>query len=865
MIASFELLRALSFAPLQARARRSVLAIAAIAAGVALGLAVNLVNDAALAEIQQAFRTVAGDADVRIEGVSRSIDETLYGRLGLHPQIEAIAPIIELDVAVAGRREALKVIGLDPFASVPFTPQLLPRPGDKTQETQDPLVRFGGTHIAISPAVLAWLREGNQPTTHLTLVTPNGPRTLGITGTLTGIESRRRVAVLDIAVAQEIFGLQGQITRLDLRLMPGVDRTAFLRDIAPALPRGTHAVAPEVREQQTAAMSRAYRVNLTMLAMIALFSGALLVFSTQMLSVAERVSELAFLRVIGVSARGTVGLMLFEAVLLGTAGALLGVVLGYALAWGALQVLGGDLGAGFFHGTRPALAFVPWTTLFFMLLGCGAAILGAWLPARQAARAQPAQALKTGTLNDTTTAGPSVLAGSGLFAASVLLAFAPAVQGIPVFGYLAISGLLIGTLLLTPPIAAWVFRLGACFIRGRANTPAVLQLAITRLANAPAQAGISLAAVLAAVSLAGAMAIMVTSFRHSVEDWLEQVLPAPAYLRQHAAGQARSQTYFDAATQAVIRATPGVSRVEFVRTEALTLDPARPPVALVIREFGAGNPVEKRLPLVQRRPAPTTATPPVWVSESFLDLYREQLRLDRDGTFDLPLPMNPNSAAVMRVHVAGVWRDYARQHGSIVIDFADYARISGDPRAHDAALWMHEGISTASMLTAFKTRLPNLTALDLTETAEVRALSLKVFDRTFAVTYALEAVAVLIGLAGMVAAFNGFIVARKKEFGMLRHLGLTQGELTRMLTAEGAALAALGAFLGMSLGVILAAVLVFVINPQSFGWSMDFHMPAMQLAAFSAALIFAAAGSAWFTARQVIGAQDLVRSVREDW
>ena len=865
MSASFALLRALSFAPLRARARRSVLAILAIAVGVALGLAVNLVNDAALAEMQQAFRTLSGEADVRIEGVSRTMDENLYGKLGLLSEIESIAPILELDAAVAGRREALKIIGLDPFASARFTPHLIAQPDDTTR---DPLANFGGARIAVSPAVLAWLPAGDQPEKHLTVATPGGPLKLEIAGVLAGVESQQRVAVLDIAVTQELFNLQGQITRLDVRLLPGVDRAAFIRDLAHTLPAGVHAVAPEVREQQAATMSRAYRVNLTMLAMIALFSGALLVFSTQMLSVAERVSELAFLRVIGVTARGTVGLMLFEAVLLGAAGALLGAVLGYALAWGALHVLGGDLGAGFFHGTRPALAFAPWTTLLFVLLGGGAALLGAWIPALAAARAHPAQALKTGALHDTTGTGPSVVIGGGLCAASALLTLAPAINGIPMFGYLAISGMLIGAILLTPAIAAAVFRRAERFIQSLPSAPATVQLAITRLANAPAQAGISLAAVLAAVSLAGAMAIMVTSFRHSVEDWLEQVLPSPAYLRQKTAEQSKSQGYFDAAAQAAIRATPGVLRAEFVRTEALTLDPARPAVALVIREFGLGaaDQPDKRLPLVKRYPVSTDAAPSVWVSESFLDLYQSRLRPAGDGSlsFDLPLPINPNGTAALRVQVAGVWRDYARQHGSIVMLLPDYARATGDARAHDAALWMREGVTAAALLPVLKARLP-ARPLDLTETTAVRAATLTIFDRTFAVTYALEAVAVLIGLAGMVAAFTGLIVARKKEFGMLRHLGLTRRELTRMLTAEGAALAALGDLLGLVLGVILAAILVFVINPQSFGWSMDFHIPTLQMAAFSATFIAAAAFSAWLTARRVMGTQDVVLSVREDW
>lgn len=858
------LLRALALAPLQARARRSLLAMLAIAAGVALGLAVNLVNDAALAEMQQAFRTVAGTADVRIEGASRALDESLYAQIGLHKDIESIAPVLDVQAAVAGKREPLQVIGLDPFAAMHFTPQLL-LPRDDA--ARDPLALFDGNHIAVSPAVLTWLQEAGLPETHLTLNLPHETRKLAISGVLAGIASRQRVAVVDIAVAQEWFKLQGQLTRLDLRLAPGVNRTAFLRDLATQLPAGVHAVTPEIREQQAASLSRAYRVNLTLLAMIALFSGSLLVFSTQMLSVAERAGELAFLRVIGVTARGSVGLMLLEAALLGAAGAVLGAALGYGLAWGALQLLGGDLGAGYFHGSRPALAVAPLTTLLFMLLGAAAAMLGAWVPALAAARAQPAQALKTGSLQHGTGAGPAPRFGGALCAASGLLLYAPAFGGIPVCGYLAIAGLLLGTLLLTPALAAWVFRRVERHTRAVPSASAALRLAVTRLAHAPAQAAISLAAVLAAVSLAVAMAIMVASFRQSLEDWLEQVLPAPAHLRPLAAGSARSQTYFDAAAQQVIRSTAGVMRAEFVRTEALTLDPARPAVVLVIREFGGTHAAGQRLPLVKRYAPAADNVPRVWISESFLDLYRTQLRLDPEhgGTFELPLPLNPKQLATLRVQVAGVWRDYARQHGSVVLPFSDYERVTGDARAHDAALWLRDDASAATLLPALQSRLPQLPALEIGETAAVRAASLKVFDRTFAVTYALEAVAVVIGLAGMAAAFMGLIVARRKEFGLLRHLGLTRGELTRMLTLEGAALAALGALLGLALGAVLAAVLVFVINPQSFGWSMDFHVPAGQLAMFAATLIIAAAGAAGLTARHVLASANLARAVREDW
>ena len=217
------------------------------------------------------------------------------------------------------------------------------------------------------------------------------------------------------------------------------------------------------------------------------------------------------------------------------------------------------------------------------------------------------------------------------------------------------------------------------------------------------------------------------------------------------------------------------------------------------------------------------------------------------------------------VRVAGIWRDYARQHGTVLMRAGDFTRLTGDARMQDAALWYMPGNDSPAVLARLKARLPQATDLHIIESADVRRLSLSIFDRTFAVTYALEAVAVLIGLAGMAAAFMGLILARRREFGMLRHLGVTSRELKRTIALEGASLAALGAALGLVLGVILAAILVFVINVQSFGWSMDFRVPAVQLSGFAILLVGAATLAAWLTAQRVIGARDLVRSVREDW
>ena len=143
-----------------------------------------------------------------------------------------------------------------------------------------------------------------------------------------------------------------------------------------------------------ARLSRAYRVNLNVLALVALFTGSMLVFATQTLSVARRRPQFALLRTLGLARGRLVGFVIAEAAVLGVVGALVGIVAGHALAWIALREFGPDLGAGFFRGRAVVLGFEPLPMLAFGALGMLAAIIGSALPAREAALASPAAALK---------------------------------------------------------------------------------------------------------------------------------------------------------------------------------------------------------------------------------------------------------------------------------------------------------------------------------------------------------------------------------------------------------------------------------------------------------------------------------------
>ena len=417
----------------------------------------------------------------------------------------------------------------------------------------------------------------------------------------------------------------------------------------------------------------------------------------------------------------------------------------------------------------------------------------------------------------------------------------PPVAGLPLFGYLSIACLLVGTIALMPRLAQWAFRAAP------AGSRVWLVLALAQLRGAPGQAGVSLAAIVASFALMAAMAIMVASFRGSVERWLDQVLPAELYFRTTHAGDT---AYLDPGFEERVRALPQVARADFLRSARVAFEPARPALSLIARDRAA-DAFPLRSERYERRPG----DPPLaWVSEPVVDLYG----LDVGRRIELPLGGRSHPFVV-----GGVFRDYARQHGAILIERADYVALTGDARVNDGAAWLAPGVTPAEAMDAIRS-LPGGAQLEMAAPGEIRALSLRIFDRSFAVTYALEAVAVLVGLFGLSSSLGAIVLARRREFGVLRHLGLPRGQVRAMLAAEGALLATLGAVAGLALGAAISLVLVYVVNRQSFGWTMDLHPPYAVLGALAAILVVLAVATAIVSGREAMG-MGPVRAVREDW
>ncbi len=865
------LLKSFSWQELRHHPWRNAAAVVAVMLGVALAFSVHLINASALDEFSNAVRSVNGQPDVSVRAKQGNFDEALFATVAAQAQVAYASPVLEINtyavvegttdsVSPKDRKKALRIVGVDALLIGRVAPSLMPVPAAGA----DRFAMFAPDAVFLNVTAQALGPQTIQVQSGLQL------RTLRVAGRVNA--SGVPLGVMDIGAAQDLFGLQGQLSRIDVQLKPGVDRSAFIASLhsQPGWPAGVTVAPPEDAAARIDNLSRAYRVNLTVLALVALFTGAFLVFSVLSLSVAKRAQQFALLGVLGLTGRERLNLVLLESAALGLVGSVAGIALGTGLAATALKVLGGDLGGGYFSGVAPPLHWRTSAALTYGALGLLAALVGGWWPARQAQSLPPAQTLKG--LGQTRTNSYSHWISLILIALSALLAGTPAIDGIPLGAYVSVALLLIGGITALP----WLIALLLDRVSPLAANTLLPLLAVERARRVRESASVAVSGVVASLSLAVALTVMVASFRDSVTHWLDVVLPAELYVRTATSSSAGETVFFSPDFVAQARQLPGVARLGTQRVRLLQLDPSQPAVALIARALdNPGN----DLPLVgDPLPVPSGQIG-IYVSEAMVDLYgaRPGSRLSEvpalsgfAGFFTSNSPQVPaNIDKSAMFYVAGVWRDYARQGGAIAISQRDFERLTGDQRINDLAIWLAPSAATLDVQQALRDLAERESAgsgalIEFASSREIRAISLTIFDRSFAVTYWLQAVAIAIGLFGVAASFSAQVLSRRKEFGLLVHLGLTRRQVLGVVAGEGLAWTAVGSVAGLGLGLAVSLVLVKVVNPQSFHWTMDMAVPWIRLTGLCLAVVLAGTLTAWLAGRAAAG-RDAVLAVKEDW
>ena len=826
---------------------RVLLSLSAIATGVALGFCVHLVNGSAVASFSTALEAVSGHYDIEVTSrAGAGFDDTLFVKVAMLPEVAVATPVLDGRFAVAGSSQTMQVVGVDAISARqmnPFAAQL-----DQPGSTANP---FAADAIFVSSAMLTadQLKVGDP----LKLVVGGTEVPLQIVGQLDS--SDPEFAMMDIAAAQWKLQQLHRLSRIEIKRADGFSSEQLQNALLAVLPDDVALKSPGDSQSQTDRLSRAYRVNLDMLALMALFIGAFLVYSTQSLSVMRRGRQNALLHELGLSRQSLLVQVMLEGVLLGALGSLAGLLFGAGLAIALLHFFGGDLGGGYFKGGSTRVVLAPWAAVGFFGLGTLAAVVGSFFPARTAQHNATASALKTHDEALDPNRQPSLRAAGIMTVLAALMSFMPAFGGVPVAAYLAMALLLFASIAAMPALVRLLVTL---FMRIRPDASIALDLAGKRLWAAPTQGTVALCGIVASISLMVAMSTMVASFRSSVDEWLDQVLAADIYL--HTIGPAESYS-LDASLQHRLAQIDGVAGVTFLSAVSISLQSDRPAVGLLVRDYQSSQ-GPAGLPVIARASSADPSLPQVFVSEAMRDLYDWRLGDIRT----LPLQRLDSTSAIEKVQVAGLWRDYARQNGSIVIDSNSYQAATGRSERSDAAFTLAAGRSADRVRAAILAALPPALRahVELASPAEIRRASLVIFDRSFAITYLLEAVAIGIGLAGVAATFSAQTIARAREFGMLRHLGVHRSEILKMLLSEGTGLGATGVLVGLLVGLVQSEILIKRVNPQSFHWSMDTHVPWGMLMSMALAMLLASAGTSLLSGRGAVG-EAAIRAVRDDW
>jgi putative ABC transport system permease protein len=814
------LFRALIARPLRHDLGRTLLSLAAIALGVAVVIAIRVANRAAVSSFAATTQSLANGADLLVTGPAPIPAALLPNLFPLNRDAE-ILPYLNRRAYDPAHHDALDVLALDFVAEAAQRGiTLAPNSAAEAGQPRRPLLFLPAAYLARHS-----LHRGDS----LTLALSGRLQTFDIAAS-----PAPDFALLDLPDALALFepGQPPAFDGLRVTLAPHADRSRLVRQLSALVPAADTVAAPSARVANQAAMLSAFRANLAALSYVALLVGLFLIYNTVSISVVRRRLAIATLRALGATRRGLLRLFLAEGAVLALVGGALGVLCGWLIAARALALVQRTVASLYVPGAaaaRPTAQLAASDWLWGLLLALAAGLLAAWAPARQAAGLRPATVLRPGAAEAAVRARaawgwPAALLLAG---AAVVFARLPAIHHQPWFGFAAALAAVLAWAALTPWILARVL---PPLRRGLLRRHHALSgLAAASLAGALRRTAILVIAVATAIGVMLGVAIMVGSFRQTVNVWLSQQLQNDVFV-QAADWDRNHPVPLPPAVLAAAAAVPGAGAVAASHTQPWTF--RNQPITLNTRWPLLGNAALPRYRFLAGGPGP------VIVSEPFA----RRFHLWPGDHFALDAPR-----AVLSLTVSGVFYDYSSDRGLLTLDRDTFTRGFGPPTATELGFDAAPGTTAALLHLQLQQHLPG--ALTFLDNATLRRQALGVFDQTFRITYALEVITLLVAILGVGNALLAVVLERAREFAILRFLGATAAQIRRLLLAEAAVVALLALAIGWLMALALAYILVHVINVQSFGWTIQMHPPVLFLIAASAAVWLATVLAAALPAR----------------
>lgn len=795
--------------------------ILSIGLGVAVFLAIQIANRGALTSFQNAVGLVAGRAHLEIRG---DIPDSVYPAVAGFPGVRSATPLVEGIVTLPDQPgEYLRLLGVDPF-------------------TSDRLRVFEvGSVDGTSLDTEAWLHEPLSIAVSHNLTTPFRVLAAGKSVVLyprfvirteeSAIKADDRIAAMDIGWAQELLGLQGRLTSIQIELDDPLHAEAWIPKLQKLVPPDVTVAPPARRGAETEAMLAAFQLNLTALSLVSMVVGVFLIYNSLSATVVRHRVEIGILRANGTTRVEISALFLGDGILCGLLGSVVGLVLAGPLAHLLAAPVGQTVSSLYALVSLGHLSLTPTQIALAFTVGTGASLIASWHPASEAASCNPVEVLHPGSAMTAFAfrSGKWIVPSLALLLLGTFSAWAAFHGGGKYLGFASVGFLIAGFSLIVPSVVV-----GLC--RGMRFQNWMMRLAVQHLVRSLHRSAVTIAALAIAAAMTVSVSVMIHSFRGSVSTWLEKTLVADLFIAPAANEIAGLQSFIPADAVDWAAHHRLVQKAGTFREIQVLLNGT--PAAMGVIEANARGDFTF---LSRIDHAETLFHTPgyVVVSESFANRRGTKA----GDTLALTSPQGP-----LVVRVAGIIKDFTRDSGLIMMDRSNFDRAWNDRRVHSLALTLDDPSAAATLAAEFRDKFGKMGEYSIYTNADLRHRVMQIFDQTFAVTSVLRAIAVFVAIAGVILSLTTLILEREREIALLRSQGASSGQIKGLVFTEAGLIGLFASLVGMACGAAMAMVLTWVINKAFFGWTIELRYPLDVFFATPLWIIPSAIAAAWLPA-----------------
>ena len=784
----------------------------------AIFVAIRVTNLSTLRAFAETVDAVSGRTQLQIVGEVAGIDQSLYGRVRSMPGLAAAVPVVTgYAVAEPWEGELLLVLGIDVLLDRHVREYRIVGSEDADRESLqlllDPRTLF------VSETFVR--RHGLGLGSPMTLLTPRGRNDYVIRGLLAAEGPARALGgnfiVMDLSAAQLAFQKAGKLDRIDLALQPGVEVDAVQQALQDRLGPGVKIERPAFRNAAVEKMLRSFQVNLTALSMIALFTGMFVIYNTLSSAVVERRKDIAILRAVGAS-RGAVASVFFvEGLMVGAVGTLVGIPLGVLLSRLTLHIVSQTLVTLFLVVAIERLTITPSIVITALGIGLGASVVAIAMPIREAIRVQPVEGLARAQYQQMPSRTLMRLLAPSIawLVVGYLLTWLKPVGDIPLFGYFSAFALLCGFSMLMPAAILGLTRLLRPVLFGLFRAEG--EVARENLQSALSRSAVAAASLMTGVAMVVSVAIMISSFKRTVYTWVDQTVKGDLIVSAADPTSGIATMPLPESLARELMTIAGVLEVDALRSLSIPYQDRR--IILNVADLDVfGRHTEYPFLEGDRHEifAEVTSQNSVIVSENF----RYRFGAQRGDRVTLPTPEGAQS-----FRVAGVSLDYSSDQGTVVMHWGTFRKYWTERVVDTIGVFLQPEANLEAVAAEIKRRFGHAHRLFLFSNRAFKEEIYQLIDQSFLITYALEVIAIAVGIMGIATALYTSVLERQRETSVLRALGAYRSQIRKIIMLESGLLGLLGVGIGTLCGACLSLILVYIINRQSFGWTLRLTFP----------------------------------------